>query len=84
MFKPEQRWFSDLGERDLFELNVISENRNTKSQPTCHKIAVREQKPVNYTLTRIMEDFNPSDVQKQGCAKIVKDYVYVPERKLIA
>jgi len=34
---PKQKWFSDLGKPESLEINVISENRITNSQPTCYK-----------------------------------------------
>jgi len=47
-------------------------------------ITVREQKPVKYSLTKIIEDFSSSDIQKSHYANILKNYVYIPEKKLIA
>jgi len=43
----------------------------------------KDQKPIKCTLTRIMDDFNNSDIYKQQYVNILKNYIYVPDKKII-
>jgi hypothetical protein len=40
--------------------------------------------PPKYTLTRIIEEFEAQETYKQRYMTIVKNYVYLPKKKLIA
>lgn len=46
--------------------------------------SIKQKEPIKCTLTKIMDDFTNSDINKEKCVNILKDYVYVPEKKIIA
>lgn len=48
------------------------------------KTAIKEEKPIKCTLTRIVEEFNNSDVYKHNYVNVLKNYIYIPEKKVIA
>ncbi|HSA06411.1 MAG TPA: hypothetical protein P5556_04465 [Candidatus Gastranaerophilales bacterium] len=48
------------------------------------KESIKEQNPVKCVLTRIIDDFNSLDINKNYNATILKNYVYIPEKKIIA
>ncbi len=48
------------------------------------KEAVKEQKPIKCTLTRIEDEFVETNSHKDYYANILKNYVYIPEKKIIA
>lgn len=47
------------------------------------KEAIKEQKPIKCTLTRIENEFSNSETYKHNYVNILKNYVYIPEKKKI-
>jgi|GEM_PF-2916720 len=48
------------------------------------KNPVEEKKTIKCTLTRIEDEFNSSGIYEQKYVNVLKNYIYIPEKKVIA